>query len=122
MAKILIVEDDEETRDILIAIMEKWGHEVVGVASTLKEALAEAKIAGTKEVQIAIVDGNLGSGADETKDGEAVSAELREYAPDVRIIAHTLQENGDYGHFFVPKDSPLSNLKGAIEKALTNEL
>ena len=99
-----------------------WGYSVVGVASTLKEAFKEAKLAKEKKVQVAIIDGNLGSGAPGTKDGAAVVSALLLCASYVYTIAHTAQEDGSYGHIFVPKGSPLNDLKSAIEKALVMDL
>ncbi len=118
MAKILIVDDDEGIRELLRTILEMWGHEVTGVAADLSSALNEARLAQEKGVQIAVIDGNLRSGAPGTGDGEAVSALLREFAPGVRIIAHTGQANGGYGDVFVQKPAPPSDMESAIEKAL----
>ena len=119
MIKILIAEDDATIGKILKISLKNWGYEVAGVATNLPEALAEAEKAKTKGVAIAIVDGNLGSCAPgTTRDGEAVAAKLREYAPDVRIIAHTGAAEGKYGYIFVQKPSPPQEMKAAIEKAL----
>lgn len=118
MARILIVEDYEVISQLLTRSMKMWGHEVVGVAANLSSALEEARLAKEKGVQVAIVDGDLKSGAPWTSDGETVAAALREYAPDVRIIAHTAHAKGEYGHFFVPKPCLAEVMKGTIETAL----
>ena len=120
MARIIIVDDFEQNRNNLMTALQMWGHKVVGVASTREAAIVEAKLAKEKGAEVAIVDGNLKSGASGAEDGRAVSAKLQEYAPDVYIIAYTLQEDDKYGHCSVSKSSPSSmkEMKAAIEKAL----
>lgn len=118
MVKILIADDDEIIRKLLGKCMEMWGYELAGVARNLPEGLAEAEAAKEKGVQVAIVDGNLGSGAPGTSDGASIADALRKYAPEVRIIAHTGQAERNYGDIYIQKPFNSKDMKSAIEKAL----
>ena len=76
-AKIFLVEDNEfdicDTRWFL----KEGGHQIVIEAKSLEEALNLIPSLKEKEINVAIVDGNLSSGERSGSDGARIAEEIR---------------------------------------------
>ena len=83
-ANVFFVEDSKEFRRAVKRLLEDRGHTVVLEAGSLKEALQKVEEAKEKGVNIAIIDGDLGTGSD---DGQKVAEELRRAIPGIKIIS-----------------------------------
>ncbi|UZE93079.1 MAG: response regulator [Candidatus Nealsonbacteria bacterium] len=87
-AKVFLVDDNENIRNLIKESLKQEGHEVLIEARSLKEALIKIKDASRKGVTIAIVDGSLVPPGDTfTNDGEKIASTLRKKIPNIRIIS-----------------------------------
>lgn len=85
-AKVFVAEDEKDWQELIVEILEDAGHEVTLTASSLDEALAATQKLREKQVQVAIVDGNLSRISSRGNDGQAIIAAIRENAPEVKIV------------------------------------
>ncbi len=117
MAKILIVEDDEGTRDLLTEVVTRWGHQVVlrGNGREGLDAIA------TGDFTLIISDVRM-----PVMDGLTMLKELRKAKSDLPVIIITgypsfdsavasLDEGADY---YLVKPINLDDLKAKISKCL----
>ena len=75
---ILVVDDDASVRGLVVRILRSWGHEMIGEAGSVAEALAYAQ---ARRPDIALVDVGLPDG-----DGFALTRRLRAGAGPVRVV------------------------------------
>jgi DNA-binding NarL/FixJ family response regulator len=75
---ILVVDDDESVRGLLVRILRSWGHTAIGEAGSVAEALASAL---ARRPDIALVDIGLPDG-----DGFSLTRQLRLQDPVTRVI------------------------------------
>ncbi|MFH1509746.1 MAG: hypothetical protein ABID67_01175 [Candidatus Nealsonbacteria bacterium] len=75
MAKVFLVEDDPDLLELERRYIELGGHEIVLVASSLSDALDKTSQLRRMGVEIAIVDGNVGSGPE---DGPKIYKTIKE--------------------------------------------
>jgi DNA-binding response OmpR family regulator len=102
VAKICIFEDDEKTRNNLERIAKQRGHEVVGVAKTLDEAISLITEEGLNKATIAIVDGNLVTTKTDGEDGRRIAGLIKRHCSDTTIFAFSREEQ-DWGHHYFKK-------------------
>ncbi len=116
-AKVFLAEDDQA----LIKIEKIWiedpdyGHKVVLVVNSLEEALGKIDLAKKNGVDVAVIDGNLGTGPG---DGPEVAQALKRAISEIEIISFS-GEPVDWGDFNPRKPSDISNLGGIITEALS---
>ena len=96
-ARVLVVEDNLPIQRLIGTRLKLGGHTVASTASNLKEALECAEKAPELRINVAIVDGNLGTSPRDCDDGRKVAERLRRVAPGVKIIACSASLNADYG-------------------------
>jgi CheY-like chemotaxis protein len=116
-AKIFLVEDDPDLREVERAWIEGKGHEVVLEASSLKEALEKVSRAKEKRglikkerVNVAVLDGNLGTGP---TDGPQIAEALREAIPEIKIVSFS-GEPVEWGDVNPRKPDDISKLGKVI--------
>ena len=88
-AEIIIVDDNEDRSSSLATFLIRAGHQILGIATTRKEA--EKIIAEIKKLDVALLDGNL----DPTEsnphmfgvDGEHLAKLVRQKFPQVKVIS-----------------------------------
>lgn len=85
-ARVLVVEDDEEWLNAIEEILESSGHRVVLTATTLKKALEVSEGLRDKNIDVAIIDGNLGPYRYDGRDGQIVISAIRKNAPNVKTV------------------------------------
>ncbi len=83
-AKVFLVEDDNALRGTEKEFIETEEHEVVLVACSRQEALDNLVQAKESGVNVAVLDGNLGTGSN---DGSTIARALRETIVGIRIIS-----------------------------------
>ena len=102
--RILLVEDHEQTRSILVQLLERRGHHVVGVIT----ATAAREIAAARDLDLVISDLGLPDG-----DGHALMAELRDAygLPGIALSGYGMEEDlersrrsGFFTHLTKPVD------------------
>lgn len=113
--KVFLVEDNEDLRGIERLWIEDSGHEVVLIARTRQEALDKIEQAKGKGVNIAVVDGSLGTGPN---DGLQVAKALKEAIPGIVIISFS-GEKVTWGHFNPMKPEDITKLGEIITEALS---
>ena len=91
-AKIFIAEDNVSYRDALKDLLDYCGHTVVLEAGSISEALEKTKEAKGLGVNIAILDGDLGSG--DVYDGPKIAKILRKEIPGIKIISFSAKPAG----------------------------
>lgn len=85
-SRIYLVEDNEQVRGFMKLMLEELGgHKVVKEAASVQEVKASIGSFEPDEVDVALVDGNLGTSNDQS-DGARVAAEIRTHLPGVVII------------------------------------
>ena len=114
-AKVFLADDEQNLRDVVRRFVELAGHEVVLEASSLEEALENIKQAVGKGVNVAVIDGNLGTGQG---DGPEIARVLRMAIPEIGIISFS-GDLVDWGHFNLRKPREISKLGKTIEKILS---
>lgn len=90
-------EDDEVASELDIEYLEGNGHHLASQASSVQEAKQQIANLKKGEVQVAVVDGNLGTSSDNS-DGETIAKMLRKKDPNIVIIGHS-------------KDNPITGAK-----------
>ena len=118
--KVLIVDDHSVVRHGLQSAIESHGHQVVAVASSIKQA--QAFLAQTNPDAIT-VDINLPDGS-----GFDLVSWARKVSPTIAIVVLTFNDGADYvraaksagANAFVVKSAPLSELLAALDFALSS--
>jgi DNA-binding response OmpR family regulator len=82
-ARIFLTEDQPRIRELVKRFLSDNNHQVVVEAASLSEAEGKIECAAAEGVNIAIVDGDLGTGR---TDGKKLSGLLRERIPGIKII------------------------------------
>jgi DNA-binding NarL/FixJ family response regulator len=116
--KVLIVDDHTVVRHGLQSAIESHGHQVVAVASSIKQA--QAFMAQTNPDAIT-VDINLPDGS-----GFDLVSWARKVSPTIAIVVLTFNDGADYvraaksagANAFIVKSAPLSDLLAALDFAL----
>jgi DNA-binding NarL/FixJ family response regulator len=116
--KVLIVDDHSVVRHGLQSAIESHGHQVVAVASSIKQA--QAFMAQTNPDAIT-VDINLPDGS-----GFDLVSWARKVSPTIAIVVLTFNDGADYvraaksagANAFIVKSAPLSDLLAALDFAL----
>lgn len=117
VARIFYAEDDGSECALVERTLRCAGsveYVIVLRANSLQEALRDIPLLNGAGVNIAILDGNLGS----PDDGKQIAAAIRRQVPSVRIISHS----GDpqtWGDVDVPKDKR-DELVAAINALLSS--
>ena len=89
-AKVFVVEDSRQWRNLIIPELEFAGHEVVVTSTTLQEALEAVGTLTQLGIQVAIIDGNLSK---EEKEKCAFLLEsITEKAPEVKTIGLSMDK------------------------------
>jgi len=86
--KVFIAEDNIDLADAMKTFFEAKGFEIT-VANSKPEALSLIPNLVGQGYRVAILDGDLGSGDEGTRDGKVVSYALRGAIEDIVIIAHS---------------------------------
>lgn len=94
-AQVFIAEDTKRWRRILRRELKRGGHDVVLTSSTLAEALKKVKKFKAKNIQVAVIDGNMSSvNSNGGQDGQILVEIIRTTDPAVKIIgmsSHTIE-------------------------------
>lgn len=85
-ARVFLAEDNAVYRLIIERQLIKAGHNLLLTADSLSSALQKIKLFEGLDINTALVDGNLDAQDITGKDGEALIAAIRKYAPDVLIV------------------------------------
>ncbi len=114
--KVFLVEDNDEVRRIVKMFIEDppFGHQVVLVATSRKEALGKIQQSKEKEVNVAVLDGSLETGPG---DGPAIAKALREAIPGIIIISSSY-DKVNWGDFNLLKPEETERIGETIKKAL----
>ncbi len=80
-ANVFLVDDSEDIRDTLRYHLTKAGHRVVAEASTLEDALDAITLLEERDVDVALVDGNLTPSSSGGLDGGTVANKFRNKFP-----------------------------------------
>jgi len=83
-AKVFLAEDDKNLLRLEKNVLQLEGHEIVIVACSRQEALTKLSEAKELGVDVAVIDGNLGTGPN---DGPEVARVLRETINGIKIIS-----------------------------------
>jgi len=81
--KILIVEDFSDWRELLSGLLRREGHEVETAGGY---AEAQALLAESRDLDLAILDIRLAEGDEANQDGMNLLAEIRQQQPTTRVI------------------------------------
>jgi DNA-binding NtrC family response regulator len=85
-AKVALFEDDEAIRDFLRRRLLRSGHSIEVVASNMSEARQVVASLEQGEVDVAVVDGNMGIGSG---DGAEITALLHDKHIGVIVVGHS---------------------------------
>ena len=118
--KILVVEDDQSLRSVLISAIEKEGHEVTGAES----AESAAEILSNSQFEIVLTDINLPG-----KDGLDLIPEIHATNPNAYIMVMTgygtletaIEAMKRGAHDFLRKPIVFNDLTNAIQVAVENQ-
>ena len=113
-AKVFLAEDDQDLIMLEKIWIEKSGHEVILMASSLAEALENIEKAKEEGVNVAVIDGDLGTGPN---DGFRVTKALREAIPGIGVVSFSVNEL-EWGDFNPRKPKEVTNLGEIVAKAL----
>lgn len=94
-ARVFIIEDNPDIRDIEREILEKEGHVVVGEADNFEDALAAVDEFKNLRVQVATTDGNLSGGEYDGSEGRAIIQKIKRRAPGVKTLGLSNDEMPD---------------------------
>ena len=113
-AKIFLAEDQLRIRELLKQSLGENNHRVVLEAGSLSEAKGKIESAAEGDINIAILDGDLGTGR---TDGVELSNLLRKRFPSIKIIPFSFLKV-DWGDVNTTKGSDLDEILRAIESWL----
>jgi len=85
-AKVFYVEDDPNHGFLIEKFLELSGHDVVGSATNISDALDAVNKFGELNVDVAIIDGNLSSFDSSGNDGQIILRDIQEKYPNVKTI------------------------------------
>ena len=91
-AKVFVVEDSRQWRNLIIPELEFAGHEVVVTSTTLQEALEAVGTLTQLGIQVAIIDGNLSKEDTSGSDGRKILESITEKAPEVKTIGLSMDK------------------------------
>lgn len=111
--RVFLIEDDPEIMKMEIAWI-KRSHQVVLTASSVEEALEKIEEAKKEEINVAVIDGNLGTG---TEDGRRVAASLKKEIPAIVTISFSGSE-ADWADYNLHKPGDIGKLNETIGKSL----
>ncbi len=101
-ARVFLVEDNQLQLSSFRFLIERGEHQIVAEAHSLQEALDLVPRLRDLKVDVAVLDGNLSKGKSDGKDGQQVAEEIRQVAPELRIICFSEQKY-DWGDAVVSK-------------------
>ncbi|HYN98019.1 MAG TPA: response regulator [Pilimelia sp.] len=117
MARVLVVDDEPDVRDLIVRRLRADGHDVT-TADNAPGALAAVAIHGLPDA--AVLDVDLPG-----MDGVALLAELRRLRPDLPAVFLTVLWSGDdvarmrlAGGIYVAKPFTAASLRGGLREAL----
>jgi len=84
--RIAVFEDDPVDRTDLLTNLKLTGHQVVGLATTMSEALQLVQRLGTLGVQVAIVDANLTPWKKYGEEGSQIIEQIKALFPEIVTI------------------------------------
>ena len=84
-ARVFLAEDDPGWQERIKRWLGRSNHQVILTAQTLTQALQEINQFEQMGIQVAILDGNLSTFANNS-DGQRLAAAIREIAPQVKTI------------------------------------
>jgi CheY-like chemotaxis protein len=116
-ARIFLVEDDKSRQSLVKDAMKTFGHEVVDVASSLKEALDKVSKLDKKRIDVAIVDGNLSENNVSGSDGAAVASAIKAKHPSIIVIGNSLRNPVDNTDLNSPKMDGILKLGETVTNA-----
>ena len=85
-ARVFVVEDDGNWREMILEAIKYGGHEVVAISTTLQEALEAVGTLTELGIQVATIDGNLTREGNTGEDGKKILKAIRTHAPEVKTI------------------------------------
>lgn len=114
-ANIFYAEDYEVAAEYDKEFLEGSGHHIVSQASSVQEAKQQIATLKKGDIQVAIVDGNLGTSSDNS-DGETIAKLLHKKDPNI-IIGHSKDNPITGANINVSKKVGLAPLAEAVTKA-----
>ena len=114
MARVVLIDDDQQVRKLLGRALRKWGLEVVGEAEDGMTGLA---VVAETEPDIVIIDCSMPG-----MDGIETTKRLLAETPDLKVVAHTgdianesgMREAGVVD--FIQKGDSLDLMRSALER------
>lgn len=85
-ARVFVAEDNLDYLDSLKWVIENAGHTVTLTATSLEDALKAIRTFPQSGIQVASIDGNLGTGVKSGSDGRQMVDAIRNAAPEVKIV------------------------------------
>ena len=112
---VFLIEDDKALIGVEKRFIQEGGHEIILLACSRQEALDKISQAKELGVNVAVIDGNLGTGPN---DGPEVARTLKEAITGIKIISFS-GDTVDWGDFNPKKPSDISNLGETVTKAIS---
>jgi len=112
--KVFLIEDDKTLVGVERRFIQAEGHEVVLIASSCQEALDKISQAKDLDVNVAVIDGNLGTGPN---DGPQVAQALKEAIAGIKIISFS-GDIVDWGDFNPRKPREIVSLGETVTKSI----
>ena len=112
---VFLIEDDKALTGVEERFIQEEGHKIVLIASSRQEALDKINQAKELGVNVAVVDGNLGTGPN---DGPEVARALREVIVGIKIISFS-GDIVDWGDFNPKKPSEVVILGKTVTKSIS---
>lgn len=113
--RVFLVEDEKTLVAVEKRFIQEEGHEIVLVASSRQEAMDKLNQAKELAVNVAVIDGNLGTGP---SDGPEVAKALRESIAGIKIISFS-GDIVDWGDFNPRKPSEIVSLGETVSKSIS---
>jgi CheY-like chemotaxis protein len=88
-ARIVLFEDHETIRRYMCRSITRLGHAVVREAASWEESLPLVEQLQEDEFDVAVIDGNMGSGRSGTADGSDIAYLIADRFPEKMIIGHS---------------------------------
>lgn len=90
-SKVFLVENNDLAIKNYITSLERGGHTILQIASSLGDALKKIPDLDKLDINVAIVDGNLSEGDESGRDGETVAEQIKAQHPDILVIGRALE-------------------------------
>lgn len=87
-ARIFLVDDDDDSREITKLFLTKHGHKIVRETNTLEKALIAVKFAIRERINVAVLDRFLTPNTTEDE-GKIIDQALRERMPDIKTVCYS---------------------------------